>query len=155
VDKIHIHVSRRKKEKLVKWYGWIFILLICMTPLVIILLPKLMLNVNRINTLLRGSRVPEADSVTGTVNKVSWKKTYDGDLGCIEGDIEITNHKNEIIKCSFKKYVGPKFNETIDINCNDNLYLTGMFKDRLFLIRNVQNNTNNQVYTTEPMVSVY
>ncbi|MCL5779550.1 MAG: hypothetical protein M1119_01095 [Firmicutes bacterium] len=155
MDKIHIHVSRRKKEKLVKWYGWIVIFIICMTPLVIILLPKLMLNVNRINTLLRESCVPETDCLTGTVNKVHWKKTNDGDIGCIEGDIEIATTSKDVVKCSFKKYVGPKFNETIAINCNDHIYLTGTFEDQLFLIRNIQNNTNHQVYTTEPMVSVY
>ncbi|CCO07073.1 hypothetical protein [Desulforamulus hydrothermalis] len=155
MNKIHINISRKKKEKLVKWYGWIFILLICMTPLVIIVLPKLMLNVNRINTLLRESIIPEKESVNGNVNKVTWNKTYDGDLGCIEGEIEIINHENKIIKCIFKKYVGPKYNETFELNVNDNIYLTGLFKENVFLIRNMQNNGNNQVYTTEPMVSVY
>ncbi|WP_018084339.1 hypothetical protein [Desulfurispora thermophila] len=155
MDKIHIHVSRKEKEKLIKWYGWIFVLVICLTPLVIIILPKLMLNVNRINSLLKESCIPEKQSINGVVNRVSWHKTYDGDIGCIEGHIEIIDSHNNVIHCLFKKYVGPNFNQLININYNDNLYLTGIFKDQLFLIRNIKNNTNNQVYTTEPMVSVY
>ncbi|GAB6157484.1 hypothetical protein JCM39194_06840 [Desulfotomaculum varum] len=155
MNKILTSISRRKKEKLVKWYGWIIILLICMTPLVIIVLPKLMLNVNRINTLLRESKIPEVESIYGNVRKVTWNKTYDGDLGCIEGEIEIISHENNVIKCIFKKYVGPKHNETFNVNVNDHVCLTGLFKDNVFLIRNMQNNSNSQVYTTEPMVSVY
>lgn len=143
------------KEKLIKWYGWIFILFICLTPLVIIFLPKLMLNVNRINSLLKDSRIPEKQQISGKVSKISWHKTYDGDLGCLQGHIDVIDDRGHAINCIFKKYIGPKFNQTININHLDNLTMTGTFSGDTFLIRNIQNHTNSQTYSTEPAVSVY
>ncbi|ABO50386.1 hypothetical protein Dred_1862 [Desulforamulus reducens MI-1] len=153
---IHKRVDRiERKEKLIKWYGWIVILILCMTPLVIVLLPKLMLNVGRINKILRESIVSETTKIRGDVANITWNKHADGDLGCIEGDIELQTNGHTPILCKFKKYVGPKHNQTIVVNKTDKLLLTGTYEDNVFLIRKLENQSNQYVYTTEPQVSVY
>lgn len=145
----------QKKEKLVKWYGWIFILIVCITPLVIVLLPKLMLNVGRINKILRESIVPNDKTLKGKVINVVWQKHTDGDIGCIEGDIELESIDACIVQCKFKKYVGPKYNGTFKINKYDQILVNGSYQDNVFLIRNLGNLTNQYLYTSEPQVSVY
>ncbi|MEG6522442.1 hypothetical protein [Desulfotomaculum sp. 1211_IL3151] len=145
----------QKKEKLVKWYGWIVILIICITPLVILLLPKLMLNVGRINKILRESIVPNNKTLNGKVINIAWQKHNDGDIGCIDGDIEIESVDASIVQCKFKKYVGPKFSETFQINKYDQILVNGSYQDNIFLIRNLGNLTNQHLYTSEPQVSVY
>lgn len=144
----------QKKEKLVKWYGWIFILVVCLTPLVIILLPKLMLNVGNINKMLKESIIPNDKTLNGKVVNVTWQKYTNGDIGCIEGDIELENVDASIVQCKFKKYVGPKHNETFHITKNDQILVNGSYQDNVFLIKNLGNLTNQYLYTSEPQVSV-
>ncbi|GAB6180792.1 hypothetical protein JCM14036_21110 [Desulfotomaculum defluvii] len=144
-----------KKEKLVKWYGWVFIFVICITPLVIVVLPKLMFNVGRINKILRESIIPNDSALSCKVIDVGWEKHIDGDLGCIEGNIEVESIDGSIVKCKFIKYVGPKHCQTYSVKYNDQILLTGSYKDDLFLIRSLENITNKYKYTTEPQVSVY
>ncbi len=149
------NVSQPKKEKLVKWYGWIIILLLCVTPLVIIILPKLMLNVGRINKILRESQIPETDSINGEVLEVQWNRTVDGDIICIEGQVLIDTKERGQINTVFRKYVGSKYNETIDISLKDPVELTGKYEDDSFLIRSILNLKTKEIHDTAPLVSVY
>lgn len=151
----NLYKAKLKKEKLVKWYGWLVLLLICMTPLVIILLPKLMINVNRINGLLRESIIPETDTLEGNVMQINLAKSNDGGLGCIEGDIEVSTLDNQLVKCSYKQYVGPNYNEMINVTEGDKVYLTGTYKDEVFMIKMIKNISLNQEHSSEPLVSVY
>lgn len=151
----NLYKAKLKKEKLVKWYGWLVLLLVCMTPLVIILLPKLMINVNKINGLLRESIIPETDTLEGNVTLINLAKTNDGGLGCIEGNIEIFTLDSQLVKCSFKQYVGPNYNERINLTEGDKVCLTGTYKDEVFMIKKIKNISLNQEYSSEPMVSVY
>ncbi|SHK70733.1 hypothetical protein [Desulforamulus aeronauticus] len=149
------NVSQPKKEKLVKWYGWIIILLLCVTPLVIIILPKLMLNVGRINKILRESQIPETDSINGEVLEVQWNRIVDGDIICIEGQMLIDTKERGQINTVFRKYVGPKYNETIDVSLKDPVGLTGKYEEDIFLVRSIRNLDTKQIYDTAPLVSVY
>lgn len=149
-------VAVEKKEKLVKWYGWIVIFFICMTPVVIVLLPVLMINVNRISSLLRNSIIPEADVVEGTVTHASWTRTNDGGLVSIEGEIELISKDNKTLKCLYKKYVGQNWQQTPEFSPSNQLYLTGSFQDDgIFRIASARNVCTQQMYTTKPAVSVY
>lgn len=114
-----------------------------------------MINVNKINGLLRESIIPDTDTLEGNVMQINLTKSNDGGLWCIEGNIEISTLDNQLVKCSFKKYVGPKYNETINLTESDYVYLTGTYKDDVFMIKNIKNISLNQEYSTEPLVSVY
>ena len=148
-------VSQPKKEKLVKWYGWIIILILCLTPLVIIILPKLMLNVGRINKILRESQIPDVDVISGEIIEIQWNRHVDGDLICIEGQMVIDTKLNGQVNTIFRKYVGPKYNETIDLVVKDQVEVRGQFKDNSFLVRSISKLEDKQYYDTLPLVSVY
>ncbi|AEG60275.1 hypothetical protein [Desulforamulus ruminis] len=149
-------VALEKKEKLVKWYGWIVILFICMTPLVIVLLPKLMINVNRIHSLLKNSIVPETAVLEGQVTHYCWNRVNDGGLVSIEGEMTVTSKENKTVQCLYKKYVGPNWQQIPDFLPSHQLYLTGSFQDDgVFQIASARNLSTQQMYTTKPVVSVY
>lgn len=155
--KIHIETPQEEKHKLIKWYGWITIILVCLTPIVFYLLPMLMLNTSKINKMLRESRIPEENSLAGTVEKVNWEAKHESGVHFIEGMLNVENDEEEIIPCKFLKYVGPEQKELPDINVGDKVEITGQLiaDENKFVIRNIRKVTNGNVYTTEPALAVY
>lgn len=148
-------ISKPKKEKLVKWYGWIIIFLLCMTPLVIIILPKLMLNVGRINRMLKDSRIPVEHSLTGEIVDLAWDKNIDGDLISIECQMLIKVDQEGDIKASFRKFVGKGYQTDMLISESDHVEVAGTYKENIFFISSIRNLNSKNVYDSEPLVSVY
>lgn len=146
---------REKKERLIKWYGWIPILLAAFTPLIILILPRIMVNTNRINKILKGSRVAEEASVEGYLVRAQWEiKQLDG-LNLIFGELELETG-DSVKQCSFLKYVGFKNAAIPEISENSHLRLSGREDPGgTFIVRNLYDLTEQRVYTTEPSVSVY
>lgn len=152
---IIIPAAREKKEKLIKWYGWIPILLAAFTPLIILILPRIMVNTNRINKLLKESRVSEESFAEGCLVGAKWElKQLDG-LNLISGELEVDT--GDFVKqYSFQKYVGFKNANIPEINENSRVRLTGREEPGgTFAIRNLYDLSAQRVYTTEPSVSVY
>ncbi len=148
-------VPREKKEKLIRWYGWITILLVAFTPFIILLLPRIMANTSRINALLKKSRISEESSVEGTLLGANWEmKVVDG-LNLITGELEVATN-GSIKQCSYLKYVGFKNAVIPEIKENSPVRLTGREEpDGKFAIRCLYDLSSGKVYTTEPSVSVY
>lgn len=160
-NKIYIETPKEPKDKLIKWYGWITILVLFLTPLVFILLPVLMLNTSKINRLLKESRVPETDAVEGTVKEVNIELKHEDAIFSIQGEIKLEDHQGELITCTYLKYVGKDTRIIPDINEGDKLQITGHLKaeegeeEPSLLIRNIRNVETQKVYTTEPVLSMY
>ncbi|MEG6615033.1 hypothetical protein V6C27_01150 [Peptococcaceae bacterium 1198_IL3148] len=155
--KIYIKTPKEKVHKLIKWYGWITIILLCITPLVFLLLPVLMVNTNKINGMLRESQVLEEDSLAGTVKEANWETDHDSGVHYIKGMLQIENSGGEIVECKFFKYIGPDQKVLPDILVDDNVEMTGQFKtdDNIFAVRNIRNLRNDKVYTTKPSLRMY
>lgn len=151
-----IPVGREKKEKLIKWYGWIFILVVAFTPLIILLLPLLMVNTNKINNILKLSRINEELYVEGVVRKAKWESRKEYGLDLIAGELELETPDGAGALCTFYKYVGPNNIAIPEIHENHLVGLTGQkLPDGCIAIRNIQNFSIKRSYTTEPSVSVY
>lgn len=152
---LNFRPPREKKEKLIKWYGWIPILLAAFTPLIILILPRIMVNTNKINNLLRESRVCEESSIEGKLRKARWEvKQVDG-LNLITGELEVETG-GSIKQCSYQKYAGFKNAVVPEINENSRVRLSGRENpDGRFAVRNLYDLSAQRVYTTEPSVSVY
>lgn len=146
---------REKKERLIKWYGWIPILLAAFTPLIILILPRIMVNTNRINKLLKESRISEESSAEGYLVRAKWElKQLDG-LNLISGELEVDTG-DSVKQCTFQKYVGFK-NAVIPEVCeHSRVRLSGREESGgTFAIRNLYDLSAQRGYTTEPSVSVY
>lgn len=170
-EQITIKTPVEEKHKLIKWYGWITIIVLCLTPLVFILLPVLVVNTSRIGRMLRESRVPEEQAIRGKVLQTKWKFHPETGLHHIKGQLIILADDGNRVECSFFKYVAPNQKSTPDINAGDHLEITGQFRPweeldqegnivkqpdrKVFAIRNVRNLRNGAVYTTEPILRVY
>lgn len=143
--------------KLIKWYGWITIILLCVTPLVFLLLPILMVNTNKITGMLKQSKVIEEDSLTGTVKEANWEMDHDSGVHYIKGMLKIENKSGEIVESKFLKYIGPDQRVHPDILIDDNVEMTGQFKtdENIFAIRNIRNLRDYKVYTTKPSLRMY
>lgn len=148
-------IYNQKKERLVKWHGWITILLVCLTPLVIIALPILMVNVSRIGNMLKESIISDDKTIEGKVVNLITETKYEKDIGTIYSEIIIETEDNSKVICQFKKYIGPKYDQDMKLNNNDLLTLKGTYQEERFLIKYIINQTNKQVYTSEPAISVY
>ncbi|MBO8137568.1 MAG: hypothetical protein H0Z40_05470 [Desulfotomaculum sp.] len=154
---IEIETPREKKDKLIKWYGWITIIVLCLTPLVFVLLPILMVNTSRIGKILRDSRVPEEDSLTGTVKKASWELKNEIGLDSIVGELEVEGSSNEIIRCTFLKYVGENNKKLPGIKEGDKIEAVGKLnmEENKFEIKNIRHLETGRIYTSEPALAVY
>lgn len=142
------------RDKLIKWYGWIFILFLCFTPLVFVLLPVLMLNVNYFNKKLKESRIKEEMLVEGVLSKCIWSTANDNGLNFIKGELVILVAGKEI-NCSYLKYTR-KGEVAPEIGTGINVIMTGSFgNDGIFKIRTIREDISLLVYTTEPSISVY
>ncbi|MBM7854866.1 hypothetical protein JOC37_001244 [Desulfohalotomaculum tongense] len=155
--KIDIETPRERKDKLIKWYGWITITVLCLTPLVLILLPVLMVNTSKIGRILRESRVPGESSLVGTVKKARWELKNEIGLDSIVGELEIEKNDQEIISCTFLKYVGESNKELPEIKEGDKIEAIGKFNEQenKFAVKNIRNVSTNRIYTSEPALAVY
>lgn len=155
--KIQIETPKQEIHKLIKWYGWITIIILCITPLVFVLLPVLMVNTNKINAMLKESRVPEDSSLSGIVNELNWETDHETGLHYVKGVLKVQESASEIIECDFFKYVGPDQKVFPDVQIGDNVEMTGQFKadENRFAIRNIRNLSDGKVYTTEPSLRMY
>ncbi|WP_051688218.1 hypothetical protein [Desulfofalx alkaliphila] len=154
---IHIETPKEEKDKLIKWYGWITILVICITPLVLVFLPLLMLNTSKINKMLKESRVPEVDWLSGRAQEVNFGLKNEDGVDSVQGEIIVQDEEGQLIKCTFLKYVGKDTKILPEIKESNLLEITGKMdkEDKVFLIRNVRVVETEKVYTTEPVLSVY
>ncbi|TYO93927.1 hypothetical protein LX24_02491 [Desulfallas thermosapovorans DSM 6562] len=152
-----IPTPREEKEKLIQWYGWITIMILCLTPIVFIFLPLLMMNTSKINNMLKESRIPEEDSLTGVVKKAVWEVENQSGVFAVAGELEVENEQGQPVLCSFKKYVGNKTKAVPYVAPGDKIAITGRFSagDNKFLIRNLLKQDNDYIYTSEPVLSVY
>lgn len=157
VPQIHIKTPPEKKDKLIQWYGWITIIILCLTPLVFILLPLLMMNTSKINAMLKESRVPEDNAVTGVVKEAEWKLENECGIELVSGRFSVLNNEGDTICCTFHKYVGKNSRALPDIHEGDRLEVTGQMKsdEDTLVARNIRNLSKNVIYTSEPSLSVY
>lgn len=154
-----IPTPQEEKEKLIQWYGWITIIIVCLTPIVFIFLPLLMINTSKINNMLKESRIPEEDALSGVVKKADWELENESGVLAIIGklEVEVGSNDGHSLPCSFKKYVGNKNRAIPYITHGDKLEITGRFNtdDNIFLIKNMRKKGMDYIYTSEPILSVY
>lgn len=158
---IYIETPQEPRYKLIKWYGWITIIVLCFTPLVFVLLPLLMMNTSKINSLLKESRIPEQTALIGKVQSAIWQAAHQDGVHYIKGQLKIYQEQ-VLVLCSFLKYVGPYQKQLPDIKEGDWVEMTGQFKtntdenkENIFAIRNIRSLPDGTVFTSEPTLRVY
>lgn len=169
---ILIETPQEEIHKLIKWYGWITIMVLCITPLVFILLPILVMNTGKIGNMIKGSRIPEEEGIAGTVQQAHWEADNEAGVHYVKGQLTILTQSSTMVECSFLKYVGPAQRLLPDIKEGDNVEMTGQFRTaenideadnnaaelqdkNIFAIRNVRKLQDGAVYTSEPTLRVY
>lgn len=168
---ISIETPQEEIHKLIKWYGWITIIVLCITPLVFILLPILMMNTSKISNMLKESRIAEEQGLAGTVQQVQWEFIQETGLHYVKGQLTLLPPTDAPVECSFFKYVGPDQKLLPDIKEGDGVEMTGQFKTaedineddntaeqldkNIFAIRNIRNLEDGAIYTSEPTLRVY
>lgn len=173
MQKISIETPQEEAHKLIKWYGWITIIVLCVTPLVFILLPILVMNTSRIGKMIRESRVSEEEGIAGTLTEAQWEFNTETGLHHVKGQLTLLPATGEAIKCSFLKYVAPNQDLLPAIKVGDAVEITGQYKpladlidatgdtpteptnEKIFAIKNMRNLADGTIYTSEPILRVY
>ncbi|MFZ5649312.1 MAG: hypothetical protein ACOY4I_00465 [Bacillota bacterium] len=147
-------VQNDQIEKLIKWYGWIFILVLCLTPVVFVLLPVLMYNVSYFNRMIKSSKIPQEVSIQGyLLNCRLERKNVDG-LNAITGDI-LVNSGGRQIDCSFLKYAR-KGEIVPQIAPDSEVVVAGAYDEKGVLrVSAITDNKSGKLYSTMPTLSVY
>lgn len=142
------------KDKLIKWYGWIFILFLCLTPLVFILLPILMYNVGYFNKMLKNSKISQEVTLQGILLNCNLNSRNIDGLNAISGELVIISQGNRI-NCSFLKYT--KKGESVpSLESDSNVDVSGTFdREGIFKVASIVEKNSGKTYSTLPTVSVY
>ncbi|MTI80960.1 MAG: hypothetical protein FH758_08755 [Firmicutes bacterium] len=176
--RVFIEAPKEKKDKMIKWYGWITIIVLCITPLVFVLLPILMVNTSRIGKILRESITPEKDYISGMVKTANWEIKNEVGMDSVFGELEIEREDNEVVQCSFLKYVGETNKNLPEIKEGDIIEAVGQINEQSeesnveeeinqekkgqqemegskFIIKNIRKKNSDKIYTSDPALAVY